>query len=145
MPVTDTHTRLEAAGLPPARRRAERAREAAAGPDDSGCQPRPRQVEPYRARLSLDTVSQPYVSAGVSRFGPSVGGGLAFLWSDMLGNHNLYAEIAADTYGVGILRHRQEHRRHPHVLEHDAPLELGRLGGSDSVHRRRLCEPAPAW
>ena len=30
-----------------------------------------------------------------------VGGGIAFNFSDMLGNHNLYAQISADTYGGG--------------------------------------------
>ena len=30
-----------------------------------------------------------------------VGGGIAFNFSDMLGNHNLYAQVSADTYGGG--------------------------------------------
>lgn len=59
-------------------------------------------VAPYRPRLSLDWVGQPYVSTGVSRFGPMFGGGLALLWSDMLGDHNLMATIDANTYGFGF-------------------------------------------
>ncbi len=55
--------------------------------------------EPYRARLGLDAVAQPYVSAGYSRFGGMYGGGIAFLFSDMLGNHNLYASIDTNSYG----------------------------------------------
>jgi Tol biopolymer transport system component len=57
------------------------------------------QAEPYRARLGLDAVSQPYVSGGYGTFGGMVGGGIAFAFSDMLGNHNLYAAIDASTYG----------------------------------------------
>jgi Tol biopolymer transport system component len=59
-------------------------------------------VAPYRPRLSLDWVGQPFVSAGVSRFGPTFGGGLSFLWSDMLGNHKVMATIDANTYGFGV-------------------------------------------
>ena len=44
-------------------------------------------------------MSQPYISAGIDRFGGMVGGGIAFNFSDMLGNHNLYAQVSADTYG----------------------------------------------
>ena len=51
--------------------------------------------------MSLDTVGQPYISAGVDRFGGAVGGGIAFNFSDMLGNHNLFAQVSADTYGGG--------------------------------------------
>jgi outer membrane protein assembly factor BamA len=57
-------------------------------------------VAPYRPRLTLDWVGQPYVSAGFSRFGPTFGGGIAFLWSDMLGNHNLAAAVDVNTYGT---------------------------------------------
>jgi hypothetical protein len=55
--------------------------------------------EEYTSRLSLDFFGQPYVSAGVSRFGGMYGGGLAFSLSDMLGNHNLYAAVDVNTYG----------------------------------------------
>jgi hypothetical protein len=56
----------------------------------------------YRPRLTLDWVGQPYVSAGYSRFGPTFGGGLSFLWSDMLGNHTVAAAVDANTYGGGF-------------------------------------------
>ena len=55
--------------------------------------------EPYRPRLTLDTVSPPYVSAGIGGFGGSYGGGIAFSFSDVLGNHTLYAAIDANSYG----------------------------------------------
>ncbi|HEY1304609.1 MAG TPA: hypothetical protein VGF24_13700 [Vicinamibacterales bacterium] len=56
-------------------------------------------TEPYKPKLSLDAVGQPYVAAGFSRFGPAFGGGISFLWSDALGNHNLAALVNAQTYG----------------------------------------------
>lgn len=43
----------------------------------------------YRARLSLDAVGQPTVGIGADRFGAFAAGGLSFLWSDMLGDHQL--------------------------------------------------------
>jgi Tol biopolymer transport system component len=57
------------------------------------------EAEPYRARLGLNAVSQPYVSAGYGPFGAMFGGGIAFSFSDTLGNHNLYAAINANSYG----------------------------------------------
>jgi Tol biopolymer transport system component len=60
------------------------------------------QVERYHPRLSLDFVGQPYVGVGVNSFGPSLGGGITFMWSDMLGNHNLQAAVDANTYGMGL-------------------------------------------
>jgi Tol biopolymer transport system component len=60
------------------------------------------EAEPYVPRLTLDAVSRPYVSAGMGAFGPSYGGGIAFAFSDVLGNHNLYASIDANSYGGGV-------------------------------------------
>jgi hypothetical protein len=57
------------------------------------------ETEEYKAKLGLDMVGQPYVGAGYSRFGPTFGGGISFVWSDVLGNHNLAAVIDAHTYG----------------------------------------------
>ena len=45
--------------------------------------------EEYKPRLSLDAVGQPTVGIGADRFGAYAGGGLALLWSDMLGTHTL--------------------------------------------------------
>jgi WD40 repeat protein len=50
-------------------------------------------VQPYRARMSLDNVSQPSIAVGADRFGTYVGGGVALFWSDMLGNHNLVTAV----------------------------------------------------
>jgi Tol biopolymer transport system component len=43
----------------------------------------------YDANLSLDAVGQPTVGIGADRFGAYAGGGLSFLFSDMLGYHTL--------------------------------------------------------
>jgi Tol biopolymer transport system component len=56
----------------------------------------------YRPQLTLDWVGQPYVGVGISRFGPTFGGGLSMLWSDMLGNHNLMATIDVSSTGTGL-------------------------------------------
>src|SRR5512136_1606901 len=50
---------------------------------------------PYRARLALDYVSQPYIAAGSDRFGSFVGGGTSLMFSDMLGNHTVTAVFQA--------------------------------------------------
>lgn len=68
----------------------------------SGLPPEPVGSAPYRPRLTLDWVGQPYVAAGIGRFGPTIGGGIAFLWSDMLGDHNLAAAVDASTFGTGL-------------------------------------------
>lgn len=96
-PVTVGVPPLQAASLPPAQRESAVAR--ILNDPTTGLAAESAAVEPYKAGLSLDAVSQPYISAGVDRFGGMVGGGIAFQFSDMLGNHNLYAQVSADTYG----------------------------------------------
>ena len=46
-------------------------------------------VRNYQPRLSLDMVGQPTVGIGADRFGAFAAGGLSFMWSDMLGDHQL--------------------------------------------------------
>ena len=43
----------------------------------------------YEAKLGLDMVAQPTVGVGVDRWGAYAGGGISFIWSDVLGNHQL--------------------------------------------------------
>jgi Tol biopolymer transport system component len=96
-PIASTVARLQAASLPPVERESLVAR--ILSDASTGLPAGEAEVEPYKSGLSLDGVSQPYISAGVDRFGGMVGGGIAFSFSDMLGNHNLYAQVSADTYG----------------------------------------------
>jgi hypothetical protein len=51
---------------------------------------------PYKPSLQLDYVGQPYVAAGVDRFGARFGGGVSMSFSDMLGEHNLATVLQAD-------------------------------------------------
>jgi len=99
-PVVSAVGRLQAAALPPLERESGIA--AILSDPLTGLPGGTGEVEPYKGGLSLDTVGQPYVSAGVDRFGGAVGGGIAFNFSDMLGNHNLYTQVSADTYGGGV-------------------------------------------
>jgi dipeptidyl aminopeptidase/acylaminoacyl peptidase len=108
--VTDNATVLEggrpaatwsdvtAALLPPERRKSTELVAALADPV-KGLPEKTGETEEYKAKLGLDMVGQPYVGAGYSRFGPTFGGGISFLWSDVLGNHNLAAVVDANTYG----------------------------------------------
>jgi hypothetical protein len=98
-PIVSTVERLQAASLPPVQRESLIAR--ILSDPSTGLPPATAETEPYKSGLTLDGVSQPYISAGVDRFGGMVGGGIAFSFSDMLGNHNLYAQVSADTYGGG--------------------------------------------
>jgi Tol biopolymer transport system component len=57
-------------------------------------------VEPYSAKLQLEGVIQPSVGVGVSRFGSSIGGGVALAFSDMLRNHSLMTSVQVNsTFG----------------------------------------------
>ena len=136
-PIVSTVARLQAASLPPAQRESLVAR--MLNDPTTGLPPLPAEVEPYKSGLSLDAVSQPYISAGVDRFGGMVGGGIAFSFSDMLGNHNLYAQVSADTYGGGAGDIAQEHRRGRRLHEHVEAVELGLRRRAVAVHRRRVC------
>lgn len=101
VPVTSPRFGTSAAALSP-EQRASGTLTNLLGDPTTGLPPGAGGIEPYRPRLSLDFVGQPYVSVGVDRFGTSYGGGLSFLWSDMLGNHNLMATIDANTDGTGF-------------------------------------------
>ncbi|MCG3156672.1 MAG: Protein TolB [bacterium] len=43
----------------------------------------------YSSKLRLAYIGQPTLAAGYDSYGAFLGGGLSFLWSDMLGNHTL--------------------------------------------------------
>jgi Tol biopolymer transport system component len=100
-PVIEPSTERWAGALPP-ERRATTTLVSMLEDATTGLPADPGQTAPYSSGLSLDFVGQPYVSAGVSSFGPTLGGGISFMWSDMLGNHNLFATIDANTYGLGV-------------------------------------------
>lgn len=47
------------------------------------------QVQPYKPTLSIDFVGQPTIGIGSDPFGTYAAGGVAFVFSDMLGNHTV--------------------------------------------------------
>lgn len=53
----------------------------------------------YGGGLALTYIGQPYLGAGVSRFGTLLGGGASAYFSDMLGNRNLYTMLQVQSGG----------------------------------------------
>jgi Tol biopolymer transport system component len=68
----------------------------------------------YKPTYQLDYVGQPYVVAGASQFGNYVGGGVSFLFRDMLGDYSLgvLAQISGefDTFAGQVSYLNQRHR-----------------------------------
>ena len=58
------------------------------------------QVTDYKPSLALEGIGQPTVAVGVNRFGSTIGGGLSFYFSDLLGNHTLATAVQLNS-GVG--------------------------------------------
>jgi Tol biopolymer transport system component len=51
----------------------------------------------YRPSLTLEAAAQPSIGIGASRFGAAIGGGVGFLFSDMLGDHVLSMVLQIDS------------------------------------------------
>jgi Tol biopolymer transport system component len=86
----DAVAALGPAQLPPAKR--ERRAIVGLPPNPLPLPPLPApttESAPYKARLSLDLVGQPYLTAGVDPYGMFLGGGLALFFSDVLGDYSL--------------------------------------------------------
>jgi Tol biopolymer transport system component len=92
-----------AAVLPPATRRQSEVATMLADPS-FGLPPRQQQAQnqitDYKPSLALEGIGQPSVAVGVNRFGPSIGGGLSFYFSDLLGNHTLVTAVQLNS-GIG--------------------------------------------
>ena len=85
------HTRAQAATLPPVRRD-EGAVAQLLGNETAGLpRPQPFDVRDYDPDLGLEYVGQPSIGVGTDAFGTYFGGGVSFLFSDLLGNHLLGA------------------------------------------------------
>jgi hypothetical protein len=83
----------DAAILPPYNRRSDQVAQLLQSPT-TGLPPQTQlPVRNYQPRLSLDVVGQPTVGVGADRFGAFAAGGLSFMWSDMLGDHQLGTTI----------------------------------------------------
>src|SRR5262249_4504288 len=55
----------------------------------------------YKPTLSLEGVTQPTIAVGADRFGAAVAGGIAFLFSDLLGDHTLRAAVQVNSGTTG--------------------------------------------
>jgi Tol biopolymer transport system component len=92
-----------AAVLPPATRKDSDVATMLADPS-FGLPPRQQQAQnqitDYKPSLALEAIGQPSVAVGVNRFGPSIGGGLSFYFSDLLGNHSLVTAVQLNS-GIG--------------------------------------------
>lgn len=54
----------------------------------------------YKPKLSLTYIGQPVLAAGYDSYGVHLGGGISFMWSDMLGNRNLNLVTQAQIDGA---------------------------------------------
>ncbi|MDZ7292000.1 MAG: basic secretory protein-like protein [candidate division KSB1 bacterium] len=95
-PISAPPFEMNAAALPPLLRSDERLQTLLQNPLLGLPADSTFEVSKYHPRLSLDYVGQPYLVAGLDRFGAYVGGGVSFFWSDMLGDHNLAALLQVD-------------------------------------------------
>jgi hypothetical protein len=85
-----------AAVLPPAERRAGQVSQLLGNANRGLPQVlAPYPTEAYKAKLSLDAISQPTAGIGVDQFGAYGGGGISFLLSDVLGEHVVGANVMA--------------------------------------------------
>ena len=84
----------DGAVLPPYTRKPGRVAELLAAPTEGLPPPTaPVEEEEYQPKLGLDIVGQPTVGVGADRFGTYAAGGISFLFSDTLGNHQLGATV----------------------------------------------------
>ncbi|HEX6974100.1 MAG TPA: hypothetical protein VF147_06840, partial [Vicinamibacterales bacterium] len=74
----------------------------------------PLPTAPYKPKLSLDFAGQPSIGVGVDPFGTYAAGSMAFVFSDILGNHTLATSIQAtsrfDELGGSAIYLNRTHR-----------------------------------
>jgi hypothetical protein len=88
--LIDPETQAAALGVLPPEDRKPSVVKAMLADDRTGLPERESfKTDPYKAKLSLDYVAQPYLAVGADRFGTFVAGGTSLFFSDMLGDHNL--------------------------------------------------------
>src|SRR5690606_11889311 len=85
------HTRAQTATLPPIRRDDGDVARVLANATAGLPPPQQFPIRPYQPNLGLEFVGQPSVGVGTDAFGTYFGGGVSFLWSDLLGDHLLGA------------------------------------------------------
>jgi Tol biopolymer transport system component len=114
---------MSAAVLPPASRDPDTVTRALQTPTAGLPPERTYEVNDYRARLSLDAISQPMLGVGADQFGTYAAGGISFLFSDMLGDHMVGATIQStsrieDTGASAMYLNRTRRWNWGFLLEH---------------------------
>ena len=88
-------------------------------------------AQPYQARLSLDAIGQPTVGIGADRFGAYAAGGLSFLFSDMLGNHELGTTFQLsnrfEEVGGAVAYINRQHRWNWGIVGEQSPYVTGQF------------------
>lgn len=79
--------------LPPANRRSDSVTQLLESSSTGLPAPRDYATEDYKAKLSLEGISQPTIGVGADQFGTYAAGGISFVFSDILNNHLFGATI----------------------------------------------------
>ena len=121
-----------AAVLPPANRRPDTVVSLLQNTTTGLPQPRDYESTDYRANLQLEGISQPTIGVGVDRFGAYAGGGISFVFSDLLADHMLGATIQStnrieETGGQAMYLNRTSRWNWGVILEH-LPYVTGSYG-----------------
>lgn len=92
---------------------------------------------PYKNRLTLDFVSQPVISAGISQWGGFVAGGVSAFFSDMLGDRALgvSGQVAGDLadFGGSLAYINRRHRWNWAAIAEATPMRVDYLTGAQSA------------
>jgi hypothetical protein len=121
-----------AAVLPPANRRAGAVVQFLESGNAGLPAQRDYEVEDYKAKLSLEAISQPTIGVGADQFGTYAAGGISFVFSDILNNHMLGATIQStsriqETGAQAMYLNRNSRWNWGVVLEH-IPYVTGSYG-----------------
>jgi hypothetical protein len=123
-----------AAILPPLSRKANDVDVATLLETPSAGLPAPQEYpeKEYDAKLGLDTVIQPTIGVGVDRWGAYGAGGVSFIFSDMLGNHELGATVQLtnrfEDIGGAVQYINRTNRWNWGVIVEQTPYTIGQFG-----------------
>jgi hypothetical protein len=124
-----TNVDRDAAVLPPYNRREGEVAQLLQSPSTGLPAPVVYPETGYKPRLSLDAVGQPTVGIGADRFGAYGAGGLSFMWSDMLGNHQLGTTIQItnrfEEFGGAVSYINRTHRWNWGLVGEQTPYVTG--------------------
>jgi WD40 repeat protein len=112
--VDETTDRLRVASLPPKTRSSDETLALRSNPTFGlPTQPLDQKSE-YKPKLTLDYIGQPTLSVGATRQGAFVGGGVSFLFSDVLGHHTLSTVLQVngqfEDFGGVVAYENRKHR-----------------------------------